>query len=235
MSDLSAIITGNFFRVREHINAAAGRSGRQGEEIKLLAVTKYAGLAEIRALVAAGCLDLGESRPQQLWQKAEELADLPLRWHLVGHLQRNKVHRTLPLVSMIHSADSLRLIKAIDESAADLDRRMPLLLEVNTSGESAKGGFQPQEIERLLPELAAFQYVQILGLMCMAALGGGLQVARRNFAALRQLRDCLRINCPPEIQLNELSMGMSGDYEVAIEEGATIVRIGSALFEGVVP
>jgi pyridoxal phosphate enzyme (YggS family) len=234
MPDISARIGDNLSRVRQRIAAAAARGGRQAEEIKLLAVTKYVGNVEIRVLVQAGCTDLGESRPQQLWQKARELADLPIRWHLIGHLQRNKVRRTLPFVSMIHSADSLRIIKTMDETAAELGRRVPILLEVNTSGDPAKGGFQAPEVEALLPELAMFRHVEIQGLMCMASLEGGQVAARHDFAALRELRDRMRSNCPPEIVLDELSMGMSGDYETAVEEGATIVRIGSALFEGVV-
>jgi PLP dependent protein len=254
MPNISARIGKNLSVVLQRIAASAQSSGRRGEDIKLVAVTKYVGKAEIEALVAAGCTDLGESRPQQLWQRAEEFADLPIRWHLIGHLQRNKVRRTLPLASMIHSADSLRIIKAIDETAADLSRhgdcpdfcvnkngtvpfprrRVPILLEVNTSGEPAKGGFQAHVVEPLLSELAQFEHVDIRGLMCMASLEGGLEAARRDFAALRKLRDRMLAHCPPEIVLHELSMGMSGDYETAIEEGATIVRIGSALFEGAV-
>ena len=233
MSELSDRITENLARVRQRIDAAAMRCGRRGENIKLIAVTKYVGTAEIRALVDAGCTDLGESRPQLLWQKAETLADLPIHWHLVGHLQRNKARRMVELVSMIHSADSQRLIKTLDDTAAELDRRVAILLEINTSGEPAKGGFQPHDVEPLLPELATFRHLEIRGLMCMAALEGGQEAARRDFAALRQLRDRLLVNCPPEIALDELSMGMSGDFETAVEEGATIVRIGSALFEGV--
>ncbi|MGA2060665.1 MAG: YggS family pyridoxal phosphate-dependent enzyme [Thermoguttaceae bacterium] len=254
MPDISARIGKNLSLVRQRIATAAMRSGRRGEDIKLVAVTKYVGKAEIEALVAAGCSDLGESRPQQLWQRAEEFADLPIRWHLIGHLQRNKVRRTLPLATMIHSADSVRIIKAIEETAAELgrrgdcpdfhvnengtvpfrQRRVSLLLEVNTSGETAKGGFLAPEVEPLLPELAQFENVDIRGLMCMASLEGGLEAARRDFAALRKLRDRMLAHCPPEIVFDELSMGMSGDYEIAIEEGATIVRIGSALFEGMV-
>jgi len=233
-SGLIARIAQNLAAVRQRIAEAAGRCGRTAADITLVAVTKYVGLDEARALVEAGCRDLGESRPQQLWEKAVALGDSP-RWHLIGHLQRNKVRRTLPLVSMIHSADSPRLIAAIDEAAAELGRRVPILLEVNTSGEPAKGGFEPAAIEPFLPELAGFRYVAVRGLMCMASLEGGLDAAHRDFAALRTLRDRLRANCPPEIALDELSMGMSGDYEAAIEEGATIVRIGSALFEGVAP
>jgi hypothetical protein len=233
MPDLAARIAENLHQVQEYIDAAAARSGRQGSDIELVAVTKYVGLAEIRALVAAGCTTLGESRPQQLWDRAEQLADLPIRWHFIGHMQRNKIRRTLPLVAMIHSVDSPRLAEALEQSAGELSLGLPVLLEVNTSNEAAKGGFAPAEIEPLLPNLSGFQHLAIRGLMCMAALEGGLDVARRNFAALRILRDRLRANCPENIRLDELSMGMSGDYEVAIEEGATIVRVGSALFEGI--
>jgi PLP dependent protein len=235
MPDSSARIRENLAQVRQRIAAAANRSGHRGAEIKLVAVTKYVGKAEIEALVEAGCTDLGESRPQQLWQRASEMADVSVRWHLIGHLQRNKVRRTLPLMSMIHSADSLRLILAVDETAGEIGRRMPILLEVNTSREPAKGGLQPSELEPLLPELAALRNVSVRGLMCMASLEGGNETARRDFAALRVLRESLISRCPPEVVLDELSMGMSGDYEIAIEEGATIVRVGSALFEGVLP
>jgi PLP dependent protein len=232
MPDIVARIAENLRQVREHIASAAVRSGRTGQEIQLVAVTKYVGTAEIRAVVAAGCAALGESRPQQLWERAEALADLPICWHFIGHLQRNKIRRTLPLAAMIHSVDSLRLVEALEQTAGELSLRVPVLLEVNTSGETAKGGFAPGEIEPELAALADFRHLEIRGLMCMAALEGGLDVARRNFAALRILRDRLRANCPANIALDELSMGMSGDYEVAIEEGATIVRVGSALFEG---
>jgi PLP dependent protein len=230
MKDEAARIADNVAQVRGRIADAAARSGRTAGQITLVAVTKYVSADMVRPLAAAGCLDLGESRPQQLWEKAAALADLPIRWHLVGHLQRNKVRRTLPLVSMIHSVDSPRLLAAID---AECSRPLPVLLEVNTSGEAAKHGFPPETIEPFLAELAGYRNVAVRGLMCMASLEGGLDTARRDFAALRELRDRLRTNCPPGVAINELSMGMSGDFEVAIEEGATIVRIGSALFEGV--
>jgi pyridoxal phosphate enzyme (YggS family) len=236
MLNISERIAENLREVRQRIDAAAVRSGRRGEAIRLVAVTKYVGTAEIRAVVAAGCTDLGESRPQQLWQRAEELADLPIRWHFIGHLQRNKVRRTLALsaaLAMIQSVDGLRLAEAIDQTAAELSLRVPVLLEVNTSGETAKGGFASGEIEAELERLVEFRQLEIRGLMCMAALEGGPDEARHNFADLRELRDRVRGNCPANVGLDELSMGMSGDYEVAIEEGATIVRVGSALFEGI--
>ena len=232
MPDVAPRIAENLRQVQDRIDAAAVRAGRRGQDIQLVAVTKYVGPAEIRAIVAAGCTALGESRPQQLWERAVELADLPIRWHFIGHLQRNKIRRTLPLAAMIHSVDSSRLAEALEQTAAELSLRVPVLLEVNTSGEEAKGGFAADDIERELIKLAEFRHLEIRGLMCMAALNGGLDAARRNFAALRILRDRLRALCPENIRLDELSMGMSGDYEVAIEEGATIVRVGSALFEG---
>jgi pyridoxal phosphate enzyme (YggS family) len=213
----------------------AGRRGPRADEITLVAVTKYVGEPAIRALVEAGCQVLGESRPQQLWDRAKQLADLPIEWHLVGHLQRNKVRRTVPVIHWLDSADSLALIAEVDRRAAELGRPIPMLLEVNVSGEAAKHGFEPAALGPCLDALAQFRHVEIRGLMCMASLEGGLDAARRDFAALRQLRDRLRANCPEMIRLDELSMGMSGDFEVAIEEGATIVRVGSALFEGVTP
>jgi pyridoxal phosphate enzyme (YggS family) len=233
VSDLVAQLAENVARVRRRITEAAARSGRSAEQVSLVAVTKYVGPDHARALVQAGCDLLGESRPQQLWEKAEALQDLPIRWHMIGHLQRNKVRRTLPLVQMIESVDSPRLVETADRIAGELSRRVPILLEVNVSGETAKHGFPPEAVEPFLEELPGYRNVEVRGLMCMAAWGGGPEDARGDFARLRELRDRLERNCPQGVSLNELSMGMSGDYPVAIEEGATIVRVGSALFEGV--
>ncbi|MGB7735567.1 MAG: YggS family pyridoxal phosphate enzyme [Thermoguttaceae bacterium] len=255
MRNDAARITENVAAIRRRIAETAVRSGRTTEAVTLVAVTKYVSAGVARLLVEAGCHDLGESRPQQLWEKAAELAGLPIRWHLIGHLQRNKVRRTLPLLAMLHSVDSPRLLAAIDEehhswggsctatpsrtsegAAVQLPPQqlpLPILLEVNISRETAKGGLAPDEIEPFLASAVDYRHVSIRGLMGMASLEGGLDVARREFAALRDLRDRLRPNCPPGVALDELSMGMSGDFEPAIEEGATIVRVGSALFEGI--
>jgi pyridoxal phosphate enzyme (YggS family) len=148
-------------------------------------------------------------------------------------LQRNKVARTVPLVALIHSVDSERLLAAIDDAGAagrDTLRPVNVLLEVNTSGEAAKQGLAPEDVQRLLDVAPNYPHVNICGLMTMAALHGGSEVAARNFAALRELRDRLKPS-GPNCVLNELSMGMSNDFEVAIQEGATIVRIGSALWD----
>jgi len=224
----------NLNSIRERVVAAAARSGRTADAVTLIAVTKYVDAPIAAALFDAGCIDLGEARPQQLWVKAEALADRPVRWHLIGHLQRNKIERTLPLVSLIHSADSLRLIVALDAAATAIGRTASILLEVNISGDQAKHGFRPDQIENQLGAIAELRHVQVRGLMTMAGLDGDAD-PRRDFARLRELRDRLHALFPPAIGLSELSMGMSGDFEAAIEEGATIVRVGSALFEGIEP
>lgn len=226
-------IAENLGRVRQRIAAAADRAGRSPGDITLIGVTKYVSAEAARFLVHAGVTDLGESRPQELWRKAEFLAGEKIRWHLIGHLQRNKIRRTLPLDALIHSGDSLRLLTALHDEAQSQRRRIDLLLEVNISGDAAKHGFVPAELPALLPAIARLDQLNVRGLMGMASLDGGLERARREFDSLRDLRDRLLAECPPEICLQELSMGMSGDYEEAIAAGATMVRIGSALLEGI--
>lgn len=233
MDDLVEQISGNVERVRQQIAKAAESAGRSADDVQLVAVSKYVGVAESAALVAAGCQPLGESRPQQLWEKAADVELANVDWHLIGHLQRNKVRRTLPLVSLIHSVDSLRLLKTIDENAKQLGRKTSVLLEVNCSGEEAKHGLVPDELKQLLEVAPEFDHVEITGLMTMAAREGGETVAAENFSKLRNLRDEVTRDCPADILLRELSMGMSHDFETAIREGATIVRIGSLLFDGI--
>ena len=230
--DKLRLLRANLAQVRERIAAAALRSGRAPESVTLIAVTKYVEVEFARLLIDAGQTHLAESRPQELWRKAEALQGQPVSWHLIGHLQRNKVKRTLPLVKCIHSVDSLALLKEIDKHAGSPERPAEVLLEVNMSGEPSKTGMQPADLEPLLAKIASLQRVQVRGLMTMAGLEGGLERARKEFAALHEQSERLKPLCPPNAVLQELSMGMSGDYEVAIEEGATMVRVGSALFEG---
>ena len=232
MSELATIVRRNLARVRERIERAAASSGRRAADVRLVAVTKYTSATVARELVAAGCADLGESRPQELWQKAAELADLAVRWHLIGSLQRNKVRRTLDIAWLIHSLDRVSLAAELAQ-LCPVERRVAVLLEINISGEAAKHGAAPADAEALLLAAAALGRLDVRGLMTMASRDGDLDVSRREFAALRELRDRLRRVAPPEVTLDELSMGMSGDFEVAIAEGATIVRVGSALCEGV--
>jgi PLP dependent protein len=233
MTELARRIAENLAQVRGRIAEAARSSGREPAAVTLLAVTKYVPTQVAAALVAAGCCELGESRPQELWSKASELANPAIHWHLIGHLQRNKIRRTLELVHLVHSVDSPRLLSALNQQAAELGRRPAVLLEANISGDITKTGMPPQELEPLLVQAPDFPHVKICGLMGMASLEGGADAARRDFARLRQLRDRLATICPANVSLTELSMGMSGDFEVAIAEGATIVRLGSALFEGI--
>jgi pyridoxal phosphate enzyme (YggS family) len=230
--DLPARLAENLARVRQQIAEAANRSGRKPEEVRLVGVTKYVDTVTARALFDAGLHDLAESRPQELWRKGELLRELPIRWHFVGHLQRNKIDKTLPLTSLLHSGDSLRLLEGVSAAAMKQGRSIDTLLEVNISGDVAKHGFPPESLKAELAPIAALGGIKVRGLMGMAALEGGSEQARRDFAALRELRDDLRCDCPPQIELTELSMGMSGDFIEAIEEGTTIVRVGSALFEG---
>ena len=177
-----------------------------------------------------GARDLAESRPQRLCERAA-LVDSSVHWHLIGQLQRNKVRKVLPVAAWIHSVDSLPLLRRIDEIAGELGARPRLLLEVNVSGEVAKGGFPASELSEAWPIVTAFKNVEVAGLMTMAPLFDSPEAARPVFAGLRLLRDQLK-NLDPAIKLPELSMGMSGDFEVAAEEGATMVRVGSSLFEG---
>ena len=233
MSILQSQLAANLTRIHERMAQAAEQAGREASEIKLVGVTKYVNAEFTRMLAASGCVDLGEARPQALWEKAEALADLPIRWNMIGHLQRNKIRRTLPHVSLLHSGDSLQLLREVHNVATQLGRAIDTLLEVNISGDANKHGFQPAELLAALPELATLSHIRVRGLMTMAALEGGPERARRDFANLREFRDQVRRECPPNIELAELSMGMSGDFEEAILEGATLIRVGSALWEGI--
>lgn len=220
----------NAAAVEARVAAACERAGRPRSAVRVVVVSKYVGPAEVQALAALGYEDFGESRPQVLWEKA---ATFPrLRWHLVGHLQRNKIEKTLPIATLLHGVDSLRLLEALQAEAARQQRRARVLLEVHLSGEASKQGFAVEELPAAAAAAARLPEVDVLGLMTMAALGSDAEAARRTFAQLRELRDqgLRRGDLPPTCQ--ELSMGMTSDLEPAIEEGATIVRVGSAFFHG---
>jgi pyridoxal phosphate enzyme (YggS family) len=217
--------------VEMRIAAACQRSGRPRSAVTLVAVTKAVNAALAQQLVDLGMRDLGENRPQELWSKAATLTGRP-RWHLIGHLQRNKVARTLPLVEMIHSVDSLRLLQALEREAARLNLVIRVLLECNCSGEASKHGFAPAEIEGIARHLESCEHVHVCGLMTMAAYDVEAERCRPTFAMLGALRDALAPRLKLPHTMTELSMGMSNDFEVAIEEGATMIRLGTVLFEG---
>jgi pyridoxal phosphate enzyme (YggS family) len=221
----------NLRRVQDRIATAAERAGRDAGEIKLVAVTKYVDVGLARQLFEAGCIDLGEARPQELIAKAEALGGLPIRWHLIGHLQRNKAKKVLPHAALLHSGDSLRLLEELNVLAGEQSRTAEVLLEVNVSGDAAKHGFAVEECEAALVSLANLTNLRIRGLMAMSGVDASLVEAAAQFERVRQLRDQLQANAPPNVELVELSMGMSDDLEVAIAAGATLVRVGSALFE----
>lgn len=225
-------IAENLAAIRAQIAAAATAAGRDPASVRLVGVTKYVGVQTALELFSAGCGDLGESRPQELWAKEEAIGNhLPIIWHLIGHLQRNKVKRTIAHAALIHSGDSPRLLEELQRESASRGYRQSILLEVNISGDATKHGFAPDALLSYAATLPTLTSLQIRGLMGMASLEGGSEEARRDFAKLRELRDALQAACPA-LSLPELSMGMSGDFREAIAEGATIVRIGSALFEG---
>lgn len=217
----------NLANVREQIATAAVRAGRRKVEIKLVAVTKYVSTEIASVLYDLGCVDLGESRPQELWNKAEALNHLSIRWHLIGQLQRNKIRRTIPLASLIHSVDRESLLTDLDKEASQLGQQTKMLLEVNISGDLSKSGFTAATAQEIAAKSGDFPHLSISGLMGMSGLESDATERRRQFASLRNLGAAIGDNL-------ELSMGMSEDFPIAIEEGATIVRVGSALFEGVV-
>jgi pyridoxal phosphate enzyme (YggS family) len=223
----------NLDAVRERIAAAARRSGRGPADVTLVAVTKRNPPELARALVELGIGDLGENYPQELWAKVDALTGAAVRWHLIGHLQGNKAKRTFPMVRLLHAVDSLKLLRTLDDLAAGVVDPPSACLQVNTSGEPAKHGWSTEAILEDAEAIAACRALPVVGLMTMAALDTTAETARPSFVRLRQVRDALRERTG--LALDALSMGMSSDFETAIEEGATLVRVGSALFEGVVP
>jgi hypothetical protein len=222
-------ILANLRAVRDRIAAAEARSGRAPGDVRLVAVTKTVPTEAIRVLAAAGQTDIGENRPQQLRDRAAELAGLPVRWHMIGALQRNKVKYVVPACTLIHSVDSLPLAEEISRRAAAAGVRVACLLEIN-SGEAQKHGADSADAVALASQIAALPAVDLAGLMTMAPLADDPETVRPVFAALRELRD--RINREADLPrpLVELSMGMTQDFEAAVEEGATLVRVGTALF-----
>jgi PLP dependent protein len=231
LTEARAILNDRIAAVRTRIAAAAAKSGRAPEAVLLIAVTKTVGVDIAALLPSLGNPDLGENRPQELWRKAAAIPDA--RFHLIGHLQRNKLERTLPLVSLVHSVDSERLLRAIHEFGTARGTRVPVLLEVNCSRETNKGGFAIGDLPRVADSLQDYSAVEIRGLMTMAAYDAEPENCRGTFAELRTLRDQLQTRTGRS--LPELSMGMSNDFTIAIEEGATLVRIGTTLMAGLWP
>ncbi len=198
-----------------------------------MAVTKYFGADMVRRVTAAGMNDIGENRVPAILEKRAEVGDGPT-WHFIGHLQRNKIRHVLPAIDVFHAGDSTRLLRALDAEVGRQERPpLTTLIQVNVSGETSKGGFLPDEFWTHLPELVGLSNLSIQGLMTMAPVTSDPEDVRSLFRDLREMRD--EAHTRGYLEGHELSMGMSGDFEVAVEEGATMVRIGRILYGGVAP
>ncbi len=224
---MSEMIAQRYVEIRERVERACARVGRDPHDVTIIGVTKTKPAATVREAAEAGIGDVGENYAQELAAKHEELGDI-VRWHYIGSLQRNKVKLVAPYVAMIHAVDSERLGAEIDRHAEQLGRRIPVLLQVNTSGEESKHGVAPEEATELARALTALPGLELRGLMTLAAFLDDPEQVRPMFRLLRLTRD--RIETELGISLPELSMGMTNDFEVAVEEGATMVRVGTAIF-----
>lgn len=215
----------NLSRVRERIERAARRAGRDAAEVRLCVVTKGRAAEEVREAVAAGAEILGENRVQEAAPKIQALSEGEARWHLIGHLQRNKSRKAVQLFDVIQSLDSVELARRVADLGVERGRAVEAFVEVRTSKEPTKTGFRLEGAEEVIAEIRALPGLALSGLMTMAPLTEEEAELRASFGALRGLRDRLGPG------LRELSMGMSADFEIAVEEGATMVRVGSAIFE----
>ena len=227
------LIARNIAEVQERIAAAARRTGRPPEEIALMAVSKTFPPEVIREAYNAGHRLFGENRVQEFAEKAPTLSDLAgAEWHMIGHLQTNKAAKAAELFSAVDSVDSLRLAEKLNAAADKANKRLPVLIEINVGGEAAKSGAAPdsQELEQLLAAAPRLEALQFRGLMTIPPFTEDPQQARPYFRRLRELRDQIAACRLPGIALDVLSMGMSHDFEVAIEEGSTCVRVGTAIF-----
>jgi pyridoxal phosphate enzyme (YggS family) len=227
--DLS-YIAANLADVRLRMQTAARQAGRAPAEVRLLAVSKTFGLDHVRAAAAAGQEDFGENRVQEALQKIDGSADLKIRWHLIGTLQSNKVRKAVLRFSAIHSVDSLRLLEAIDAAAAEAGTTPELLVQVDLAGETTKHGAPAAEAMEIVRAAARCRSARCVGLMTIPPFFENPEDARPYFARLRALRSTLLDEGLDQALLGELSMGMSHDFEIAVQEGATIVRLGTAIF-----
>jgi pyridoxal phosphate enzyme (YggS family) len=223
--------------IRERIASAARSAGRDPSSVRLVAVSKTFSVDAVAEAFAAGQREFGENRVQEALQKIElalqkidRSADQSIRWHLLGHLQTNKARKAAPAFAMIQSVDSVELIHKLDQAAADTPHAPELLIQVDLAGEATKFGVAPDEVPRLFDAAAACRAARLVGLMTLPPFPETPEESRPWFRQLRELRDGWQVSGVPDSMLRELSMGMSGDFEVAVQEGATIVRVGTAIF-----
>ncbi|PYV12299.1 MAG: YggS family pyridoxal phosphate-dependent enzyme [Acidobacteria bacterium] len=220
----------NIGHVRERIANACRRAGRRPEEVKLVAVSKTVPPDLIRRAFEAGLRDFGENRVQEANAKRPALSDLTVTWHMVGHLQSNKAKLARELFHVVHSVDSLRLAQKLDQAAVCSDDKLPVLLQVNLGDELTKSGAREEEIGQLAEQVGRLRTLELRGLMVLPPFFEDPEQARPSFRRLRELAKSLEALNLPNVSIQGLSMGMSHDFEIAIEEGATIVRIGTAIF-----
>jgi len=227
-------IAQNFRQFADEVAQAASNAGRDPEEVAIIAVTKTRDVAEISEALGAGALDLGENYVQEMVRKYEKLASKALpqqpQWHFIGHLQRNKIKYIVHFCHLIHSVDSVRLIAELDKRAGQKQRKQPVLLQLDIAQEETKFGAPEEELPELVEAAVDSQNLDWQGLMCMAPFSDNPEDARPYYARLRELRDRLSDEGVGGEHLRHLSMGMTSDYKVAIEEGATLVRVGQAIF-----
>lgn len=231
MTDSSSGLSTNLQAIRDRIAVACRAAGRDSSEVRLLPVSKTVDEARLRQAYALGLRELGENKVQEAQGKAEAMADLAdLRWVLIGHLQTNKSKHAARFASEFQALDSLRVAEALDRHLQKEGRALDVLVQVNTSGEDTKFGLAPDAVEAFVKQLPAFSSLRVRGLMTLALFSHDMARVRPCFVTLRTLRDRLRQSAPEGISMDELSMGMSGDFELAIAEGATTVRVGTAIF-----
>ena len=216
--------------IRNRIDNAARGAGRDPASVRLIAVSKTFPISAVREAYAAGQRDFGENRVQEALQKIAVSTDLSIRWHLIGHLQSNKARKAAPAFAMVQSVDSTELLQKLDAAAEEAGRSLELLIQVDLAGEATKHGARPEEVPRLFEAAAACRAARVVGLMTLPPVPETPEEARPWFRRLRELRDQWQAAGVPASMLRELSMGMSGDFEVAVQEGATLVRVGTAIF-----
>lgn len=218
-------------QVRENIEKACKRAGRDPGEVTLIAVSKTKPSSMVAEAFEAGALDFGENKVQEILAKSPVLPD-SIHWHMIGHLQRNKVKQVIPHVCLIHSVDSVRLARQIEEDAAALNLTVSILLEVNVADEESKFGFSKEEVLPALLEISSFSHVNVKGLMTIAPFVDNSEDNRKHFKELNHLLVDIKQKNIDNVTMDVLSMGMTGDYQVAIEEGATMIRVGTGIFGG---
>lgn len=230
-ADTVETFSNNLAAVRTRIIESCIRADRDPEGVRLLAVSKTMSEANIRLAYAAGCRFMGENKAQEALGKSEAMADLSdLKWSVIGHLQTNKAKFVARFAHEFQALDSLHLAEALDRRLQIEGRSLDVLIQVNTSSEASKSGFQPEDVAEFVRLMPQYSSLRVKGLMTLAMLSPEARQVRQCFVSLRNLRDRLQQDAPSGISLEELSMGMSGDFEIAIEEGATVVRVGQALF-----